>query len=338
MKRLTAIVLALMLAAATLPFGVFAADESRAFEFGVQVNGRSDAKTVLGDVVTVSATLSEPGADGITMFAFRDRIIFNTQYFELVPDSIKGGGEGIYCSTEPLDASWQGWLAVSGSALATNFNGDTLSNPATLFTFQLKAIKSGTSVIIQRDHVMSTTMGLDEYPSSAGNNTVIIKAKQDFTDVYSADWYFDAVSYVSERSIMSGTGDGKFSPQSDVTRAQIITVLARLSGVDTGGGAEWHSKAVEWGVTQGITDGTNPDGAITRQDFAVMLYRYAGSPAVSGNLTAYPDNQAVSAWAKDALAWATGNKIISGSGGKLLPQDNTTRAQAAQIVYNYLNQ
>ena len=135
---------------------------------------------------------------------------------------------------------------------------------------------------------------------------------------------------------MTGVGNGKFNPDGAVTRAMVWTVLARMDGENTDGGATWYSKAQSWAMRTGVSDGTNPMGSITREQLAAMLYRYEGSPAVSGNLGAYPDANTVSDWAVDAMVWATEEGIINGMNGHLKPQDGATRAQLAAMLQRFV--
>ena len=97
-----------------------------------------------------------------------------------------------------------------------------------------------------------------------------------FTDVPADNWYCDAVQYVYARTLMTGTSPDTFSPASPMTRSMVWTVLARMSGADTGGGTPWYAKAQTWAVSAGVSDGAAPDGNITREQLAAMLYRQAG--------------------------------------------------------------
>jgi hypothetical protein len=158
-----------------------------------------------------------------------------------------------------------------------------------------------------------------------------------FTDVKSGDWFYDDVAFVYGYGLFKGTSATTFSPNLPMTRAMWITVLARLDGQDTDGGATWYEKALAWGVANGITDGTNPDGNITREQLITILYRYVGSPAVTGTLAAFPDAEAVSDYAKDALAWAISVGIIKGDDkGNINPQGNATRAEVAAILHRFV--
>ena len=156
-----------------------------------------------------------------------------------------------------------------------------------------------------------------------------------YSDVKPTDWYAEAVEYVSEQGLMTGVGNGKFSPDTSVTRAMVWTVLARMAGENTDGGATWYAKAQAWAMETGVSDGTNPTGSITREQLAAMLYRFEGSPAVSGNLNAYPDANEVSDWAVDAMVWATQQGMINGIGGSLSPKTGATRAQLATMLMRF---
>ena len=156
-----------------------------------------------------------------------------------------------------------------------------------------------------------------------------------YSDVRPTDWYAEAVEYVSVQGLMTGVGNGKFSPDTSVTRAMVWTVLARMADEDTYGGATWYAKAQEWAMETGVSDGTNPTGSITREQLAAMLYRFEGSPAVSGNLNAYPDANEVSDWAVDAMVWATQEGMINGIGGSLSPKTGATRAQLATMLMRF---
>ena len=153
-----------------------------------------------------------------------------------------------------------------------------------------------------------------------------------FTDVATGAWYYDAVGYVYTNGVMTGVTPTAFSPDTTTTRAQIWTILARLNGQNVEGGSPWYAAAQQWAISAGVSDGTDPNAPITREQLAAMLYRAAGSPAVSGNLLAYPDGNAVSPWAESAMLWATQNGIITGIDGALTPQGSATRAQVAAIL------
>ena len=114
-----------------------------------------------------------------------------------------------------------------------------------------------------------------------------------------------------------------------------MTILARMDGVDTGDSNPWYQMGMEWAVRKGVSDGTGPEADITREQLATMLWRYAGEPVVAGNLSNYPDAGNVNDWASVAMIWAVENGIINGSDGKLNPQGNALRSEAAAMLTRY---
>ena len=157
-----------------------------------------------------------------------------------------------------------------------------------------------------------------------------------FSDVRSSDWHAAAVNYVVSRGIMNGTGNGVFSPNATTTRGMVMTMLARLSGVSTDGGSVWYERGMQWAKEQGISDGSNPNGAVSREQLVSMLYRSMNSPAVSSSLAGFPDASNVSSWAADAMAWAVSNGLIQGDNkGALNPNGSATRAEVATILMRY---
>ena len=157
-----------------------------------------------------------------------------------------------------------------------------------------------------------------------------------FYDVSARDWYYSAVKYVYEKGLMDGVDVGVFAPNDTLTRAMVWTIIARAEGVDTTGGATWYAKAQEWVTAKGISDGENPNAAITRQELVTMLYRLAGEPAVSGTITA-PDASSVSTWAQNAMTWAMNIGLVEGDeNGAVTPTATATRAQAAALIMRYL--
>ena len=159
-----------------------------------------------------------------------------------------------------------------------------------------------------------------------------------FEDVDKDHWAAQAVFFAVQNGLFNGTGNGKFSPDMPMTRAMLMTVLARVNGADTQGNA--LEKGMAWAVEQGISDGSSPDGNITREQIVTMLYRNAGQPDVSADsslLSGYTDGGSISDYAEKAMIWAHDNGIINGMGdGTLAPGAGATRAQVAQMMYNYI--
>lgn len=165
---------------------------------------------------------------------------------------------------------------------------------------------------------------------------VLVERSLDFTDTNN-HWAEDAIDFATAHELFAGTSDTTFSPDSSMTRAMLMTVLARFDGQDTTGGAVWYEKAMAWAKENGISDGSNPDGNITREQFATMLWRYAGSPAGDGTLSSFGDSASVNGYAVDAMRWAVSTGIISGTdAGLLMPQGNATRAQVATMLMRFV--
>lgn len=175
-----------------------------------------------------------------------------------------------------------------------------------------------------------------------------------FGDVKSADWFYNDVKYVYEKGMMAGTAADVFAPNATTTRAMIVTILYRLEGspavtgtspfVDVPAG-QWYTDAVNWAAANQIVKGTSattfaPNASITREQMAAILYRYAQYKGYDvtkkADLSGYSDNGQVSAYAKDALAWANAAKLINGvTNTTLAPQGNATRAQVSAILHRF---
>lgn len=175
-----------------------------------------------------------------------------------------------------------------------------------------------------------------------------------YNDVTAGDWFTPDVIYVTLTGLMNGTGDG-FSPNNNINRAQLVTVLYRMAGQPEVTGenpftdvpdGQWYTDAVLWAAENGITDGTSettfsPNDALTREQMATFLYRFAnfeaGEPIeVTGDLSGYTDADLVADYAVDAMTWAVGEGVISGIGNNTLAPDNTaSRAQMATVLTRY---
>ena len=160
-----------------------------------------------------------------------------------------------------------------------------------------------------------------------------------FTDVPAGSWYEEAVNYVHEKGLMNGTSSNAFSPNASTTRGMIVTILARVEGVNTNG-TPWYAAGQKWAMDNGISDGTNMPGVITREQLATILYRYAKQKGYdvskSAALTAFSDADKVSGYASEAMQWAVAEGLLQGSNGKLDPQGSATRAQVATILMRFM--
>ena len=159
-----------------------------------------------------------------------------------------------------------------------------------------------------------------------------------FADVTSTDWFYNDVKYAYETGLMTGTASDAFSPGAPVTRGMVMTILARCEGIRTDRYTPWYAAGCEWAKANGISDGSNPEAPVTREQLAAMLYRYAalkGRDLTAGENLNFTDASDVSAYALPALQWATGEKILTGSNGALNPQATATRAHLAAILHRY---
>ncbi|MEY8389596.1 S-layer homology domain-containing protein [Oscillospiraceae bacterium 38-13] len=172
-----------------------------------------------------------------------------------------------------------------------------------------------------------------------------------FSDVSEDDWYYEAVRFAHERNLMNGYSDGRFGPNDPLSRAQLAQILFNKEGrpgvdylldfSDVAGEA-WYTEAVRWAVSHGIVGGYGngtfgPNDPITREQLAVMLWRYSGSPAATNKELHFNDTDEISGFALEALCWAVENGILNGYGdGRLGPQGQATRAQVAQMLKNFI--
>ena len=178
--------------------------------------------------------------------------------------------------------------------------------------------------------------------------------KADFVDVPADAWYAEAVQYVYENGMMSGTSETTFSPDLTTTRGMIVTILYRLENEPTVTGTtaftdvaadQYYANAVAWAAQNGIVSGIDattfaPNNAITREQMAAILYRYAQfkgyDVSAKADLSVYTDAAQVSTYATDAMAWANGAELITGTSATTLsPAGNATRAQVATILMRF---
>ncbi|ACS99803.1 glycosyl hydrolase 115 family protein [Paenibacillus sp. JDR-2] len=171
-----------------------------------------------------------------------------------------------------------------------------------------------------------------------GDMTVkLMDNKITFKDVPDSYWAAEAIAFTASRELFLGTEQGIFTPNASMSRAMLFTVLARFNGVETEGGSNWYEKAQGWAVTAGISDGSAPEAAITREQLITLLYRYAGQPDASANGKSFADSNDISAWAREAMDWAAASGILNGKPGNLLePASSVTRAEVSAIVARFI--
>ena len=206
----------------------------------------------------------------------------------------------------------------------------------------VKRVTSGTVAVLVQDNgteeVIKTSLTTENGVAvtlSDGDTVKIVDNSKTFIDVPGSYWGSEYIDFVTSREIFSGTGGNAFSPDASMTRGMIVTVLAAYDGANTSGGSPWYAPGQAWAVANGISDGTDMDGSLTREQLAVMLWSYAGKPA-AGSLSGYADAANISDWAAQAMAWCVEQGVIGGiTPTTLSPQGEATRAQVAVMLQKF---
>lgn len=198
-----------------------------------------------------------------------------------------------------------------------------------------------------------TTPPADDTTTIVDDRTPLADKPFMFEDVAEKDWFRDSAYYVYQNDMMKGLSETKFGPHANLNRAMIVTILYRLEGepdVQTASkfndvkSGEWYSDAIAWAAANDIVTGYDPvtfgpANNITREQLATILYRYAQykkyDAAESAALDAFADSDSASVYAKEALGWGVGTKLINGKDGKLVPTDNASRAEAAAMMMRF---
>lgn len=179
-----------------------------------------------------------------------------------------------------------------------------------------------------------------------------------YSDAKPGSWYESAVRYATDHNLMNGTGTHSFEPESSMTRAMLVTVLWRYAGEPRRGSnrfsdvpsGEWYTQAVAWAAANGVVNGVgngkfDPNGSVSREQMATILFRYAKKTGINtesrADLSAFPDAGAVDRYASDAMQWAVSEGIIGGSreadgADWLKPLGDATRAQVAAILMRFI--
>ncbi len=221
---------------------------------------------------------------------------------------------------------------ASGNTVEVKFNGDgtysfTQPSGAVTITATFKALT-----------------GASECPRDASC------PMSGYTDLDMEAWYHDGIHYCLDEGLMDGVGTGLFAPNATTSRAMIVTILWRLQGSPEAEAAEmftdvapgdWYADAIAWAASEGVAEGYEdgsfrPNDAITREQLAAMLWRYAGSPGSDGALSAFVDWADTSSWAQQAMSWAVARGLITGvDSDSLSPKGQATRAQTATILMRF---
>jgi len=277
-----------------------------------------------------------------------------------------GGEEGFADGTgaSAMLTAPQGVLAMSDGSLliADTMNGAVRSFANGALTTVMASDSETVNLVNPRSLVVLLSGKVLVSDAFSGLINTVSSAASDFSDVSPDAWYAAAVAKATQLGLVTGDGNGKFAPGRTMSRAELVTVLMRLTlmqdqtQVLTGEAsfsdvkdADWFCGAVQWAasskIVTGDTDGRfRPNGAITRAELVTMLYRFAkasGQEEYSGTgevLNGFADAKSVPAYARTAMAWACEKDILHGSDGKLLPGASATRAQAVQLLVGFAEQ
>lgn len=288
----------------------------------------SGTMTVAGTAQTIPVTLSEiPVSTGSTTYSVSVSSAANGKVTTSTSRASKGST--VTLTVKPDEGYALDQLTV------TDANGKAVSVTKvndTKYTFKMPASKVSVKVTFEKAEPVSSLP---------------------FTDVDVADWFYEAVEYVYDNGMMNGTTSTKFGPDAQLTRGMIVTILYRLEGEPTVSGndfvdvnpSQYYADPIAWaaknGIVTGYGDGTfGPENSITREQLAAILSRYASykgySVSKSADLSAYTDASSISSYAKDAMAWANAEGLITGvTATTLNPKDTATRAQVATILMRF---
>ena len=266
--------------------------------------------------------------------------------------SLASKGGSLVVNTAAKGGAIDVTITAGGSVVDRVSGGVTVEIPAncTAGTVAMLTKADGTTELLRKS-VADAASGTVTVPLDGSASITLVDNSKSFGDVPAGNTFANAVAFVSSREIMNGTSSGVFNPSAPMTRAQLAKVLHNLESnpaAEAGSfsdvtGDAWCAEAVQWasskGIVTGYADGSfKPNNYITREQLAVMLYRYAGSPAVSSTDLRFNDASLVGGYAQAAMAWATQNGVINGKGGNMLdPKGQATRAQVAQMLLNYMS-
>ncbi|MEY8231229.1 S-layer homology domain-containing protein [Oscillospiraceae bacterium 50-16] len=270
-------------------------------------------------------------------------------------DTLSSAGGTVNVATEQVDQAVVLTLTAGGEKVEELPGGLTLSVPvedAGPGTVAVLVHEDGTRETIRKSVVED---GMVNIPLNGSATVEIVDNSKEFADVPSTNWAADAVAFASSHELFSGTSENTFSPNQPMSRGMLTTVLYNLEGrpeqdltvQDLADGYSdvssdaWYAGGIAWAAENGIASGYangqfGPNDSITREQFAVMLWKYAGSPGSDSQLD-FTDADQISGYAQTALRWAAEKGILSGyTNGQLSPKGTATRAEAAQMLKSFL--
>lgn len=245
----------------------------------------------------------------------------------------------------------QNYTAVDYSKDQFYLSGTSAKNLYLDSVFFLPAADCSTQI-----RLAFTVYGTSGTQLGSGELTVRVASKTAssvFEDVNArtCSWAANAVDFMNEYGLVKGTGTSTFGWKGNMTRGDFVLILYRNAGSPSVYGVsnpftdvkstDYYYEAVLWAYRNNVVNGTStttfgPKGKITREQIASILWRLAGKPVYSASLRSYTDYASVSDYAYDAMSWAVGSGYVKGSGAKLSPKNNATRAEVAVMLHRYL--
>ena len=315
------------------------------------INKSIKVENQTGDKITVTI-------NGVTQ-EIRANEISQSFTYTYTPSSGGGSSTPTYTVSKPSDVTG-GEISVSPSRAAKNATVTITVKPDEGYELDELTVTDADGETVELTQKSDT-----EYTFKMPTSKVTVEvsfveiepvpSELPFTDVAANAWYHDAVAYVYDNGMMNGVTENTFAPNATTTRGMIVTMLHRLEGepgvnylLPFGDVAEglWYTEAVRWAASEGIVNGVSdtayaPDNAITREQMAAILYRYAQykgyNTSVGGmSLAEYTDADQISSYATTAMQWANENGLITGrTDTTLVPQGTATRAEVATILMRF---
>ena len=317
-------------------------------------------RTHLGEAIipgnTLSNILNKTSGQDLTIHLERSTVSYAESLLGTQADAIG----------EPLSRASVTEVTITSSGRAvTDFGGRAITLLLPVDEADFRAGQSGDVYQISEDGTVEKLTGICRSQNGGlwaeisttrlGTFVAVPPLNLPFTDVQEGDWFYDAVAYAYANELFTGTSATTFSPNGTMTRSMLVTVLWRMEGEPTANSANpfadvaagaWYADAVIWASSTGIVNGTgaaafDPNGSVTREQIAAILYRYAKTKGwdVNGasSLSTFLDGAQVSDWAARAMEWACGEGLITGkTGGLLDPQGQASRAEVATMLMRLL--
>ena len=317
----------------------------------VTVNGHGSAKTYMLASGTYSYTVSASGYRNAT----GSFTIPNDRNITVTLRSSNSGNDRTYSIDVDVTGSRGGSVTLSPTRASAGTRVTITVRPNSGYELDELTVldEDGDEVRLTQRTDTTYTFHMPDGKVTVEAAFTLAQTQTPQTDVPASAWYYDAVEYVYENGLMSGVSGGWFAPNDTLTRAMLVQTLYAMEGRPAAASAgfadvasgDWYASAVNWAAANGVVSGVSetgfgPNNALTREQLALILYRFAQYKGydVTGtsDLAAYADGSSVSGWAAEAMGWAVDAGLISGVGGnQIAPTGTASRAQVAQILMNF---